>query len=43
MYFLKHYSDFSAKYNIIVGNRLNYDLKLYIWEIYKELIAEKVL
>ena len=43
MYFLRHYSDFSAKYKIIGGSSLNQGLKLYIGKKYKELIAEKVI
>jgi hypothetical protein len=37
MYFIKTYLDFSYKYNILVNNNLNNDIKLLIWKIYIKL------
>ena len=40
---IRFYIDFSIKYNTLVGNKLNYDLKCYIWDIYKKMIAQEIL
>ena len=43
MYFLKTYIDFSIKYNILVKDNLNEDVKGIIWKIYKYLISYNIL
>lgn len=43
MNFLVTYIDFSIKYKLLVGNNLNEDIKIYIWNIYKKLIASDIL
>jgi hypothetical protein len=41
--FLHYYLEYSIKYNLLVGYSLNPDLKKYIWEIYKKIIARDIL
>jgi hypothetical protein len=43
MNFLVTYIDFSIKYKLLVCNNLNEDLKIYIWNIYKKLVARDIL
>ena len=43
MNFLATYIDFSIKYKLLVGNNLNEDIRVYIWNIYKTLIAKDIL
>jgi hypothetical protein len=43
MNFLVTYIDFSIKYKLLVGNNLNEDIRVYIWKIYKRLIAKDIL
>ena len=38
---LHYYLEYSIKYNLLVGDNLNSDLKKYIWDIYKKIIAER--
>ena len=43
MNFLVTYIDFSIKYKLLVGNNLNEDIKIYIWNIYKKIVASEIL
>jgi len=43
MYFLKTYIDFSIKYNILVKDNLNEDVKRLIWTIYKYQISHNII
>ena len=39
MVFIKEYIDFSIKYKYLVGNKLPIEIKRYIWEHYRILVA----
>ena len=43
MIFLKHYLDFSYKYRLLVGDKLNPDIKYLIWKIYRRMVAREYL
>ena len=43
MIFLKHYLDFSYKYRLLVGDKLNGDIKYLIWKIYRRMVAREYL
>lgn len=43
MNLLQLYIDFNIKYKLIVGTKLNNDLKIYIWDIYKKNYALNIL
>ena len=42
MYFLKYYVEFSINYKSLVKDNLKYNVKGYIWEIYKKNIAHEL-
>jgi hypothetical protein len=43
MNLLQLYIDFNIKFKLVVGNKLNYDIKKYIWDIYKKDYAINIL
>ena len=43
MIFRKHYLDFSYKYRLLVGDKLNGDIKYLIWKIYRRMVAREYL